>query len=152
MAENYTIIKPLKPGTYESKRFQKSEDKENMYYVVTEEGMLTYDTGENVAFGEGWTNWVEDLGPFRLVEEPKPREPKAHTTTRIKARLNWEGIEKIVDITSGRAAVSLSVRPNPSEYGDTTGTTNLTPDQAEQLAKDILERVAEIRTNEEAGA
>lgn len=81
-------------------------------------------------------------------------EPKAHTTTTITTRQDWGGEERIVNVTSGSAALSLSVIPNPSLFGhDYRGSTNLTPEQAEQLANDILDRVAEIRAgqNEEAG-
>lgn len=90
----------------------------------------------------------------KYVELVKSRPVKAHTTTRIMARLNYENVEKIVDITSGSKALTLTVKPNPSIYGDATGTTNLTLEQAEQVANDVLERVAEIRRNEaeEAGA
>ncbi|UVG34166.1 hypothetical protein SEA_PAVLO_110 [Microbacterium phage Pavlo] len=81
-------------------------------------------------------------------------ESKAHTTTTIATRQDWGGEERIVNVTSGSAALSLSVIPNPSLVGhDYQGSTNLTPEQAEQLANDILDRVAEIRAgqNEEAG-
>ncbi|QDH92256.1 hypothetical protein SEA_PHILLYPHILLY_107 [Microbacterium phage PhillyPhilly] len=81
-------------------------------------------------------------------------EPKAHTTTRIATRNRWAGEDRIVNVTSGTKALSLSVIPNPSLFGhEHRGSTNLTPEQAEQLANDILDRVAEIRAgqNEEAG-
>lgn len=154
MAEKYDIIRPFKPGTYESKMFPKSEDEDYMHYVITEGGKLTYDTGASVGLGEEWTRWIAELGPFRLIEESKPREPKAHTTTVIKARESWTRKNRVVSITSGHAAISMTIANDPTPYPfDGDGRTTLTPDQAEQIANDILERVAEIRrANEEAGA
>lgn len=70
---------------------------------------------------------------------------KMHTTTTISTILSWHDQERIVSVTSGSAALSLSVLENPHKVGDMRGSTSLTPEQAEELAHDLLVRVAEIR-------
>lgn len=67
------------------------------------------------------------------------------TTTTLATREHWINEDRMVSLTSGRGGLSLTVAPNPSLYGDMSGTTGLTPEQAEQLGNDLLERVAEIR-------
>lgn len=84
----------------------------------------------------GWGMW----GDFVDVVPSK-----AHTTTLIPTSLSWSDQDRMVKVTSGTGAISLSVQPNPAKYGDISGSTTLTPDQAEELAHDLLARVAEIR-------
>lgn len=74
-----------------------------------------------------------------------PAEPKSGTTTLISTRLSYENLERIVKVTNGKGALSLSVTPNPHRVGDINGYTSLTPEQAEELAHDLLTRVSEIR-------
>lgn len=81
------------------------------------------------------------------------REPKMFTTTTLATREEWINQDRIVSITSGRGGLTLNVKPNPGSIFESSGRTGLTPDQAEELANDLLERVAEIRAGlkEEAG-
>ncbi|AXC36214.1 hypothetical protein SEA_LYELL_111 [Microbacterium phage Lyell] len=54
--------------------------------------------------------------------------------------------DRIVRITSGTKAVGLAVLDDPTPYpADYRGMTTLTADQAEEIANDLLARVAEIR-------
>lgn len=117
--------------------------------IVHSEGVTRRDTFyvEGDPQGRGiWAKYVE------LVE---PRERKAHTTTIVKARENWGEKNRIIKITSGSRAIGVTIADDPTPYpyeGD--GRANLTPEQAEEIANDLLERVAEIRAGlaAEAGA
>ena len=82
------------------------------------------------------------------------KEPKMFTTTTINTREEWINQDRVVSITSGRGGLTLNVKPNPASIFESSGRTGLTVEQAEQLANDLLERVAEIRAGlkEEAGA
>lgn len=84
----------------------------------------------------GWGIW----GDFLDVVPSK-----AHTHTVVHTTLTYQDAPRTVRITSGTSALSLAVNPNPSKYGDTTGSTSLTLEQAEEIAHDLLARVAEIR-------
>ena len=70
---------------------------------------------------------------------------KAFTTTTIKTRLNYEDAPRKVGVTSGRGGISMWIGPDPTPLFDSNrGTTNLTPEQARQLAQDLIERADEI--------
>lgn len=84
----------------------------------------------------GWCIWGDYLDVVPT---------KTNTQTLISTRLNYDDVERVIKVTNGRGGLGLTVAPNPSIYGDKSGTTNLTPDQAEELAHDLLARVAEIR-------
>lgn len=84
----------------------------------------------------GWGAWGDYL-------EIVPT--KAHTTTVISTLLSWHDKERIISITSGTGAISMSIRPKPHPFGDLSGSTSLTPEEAEEIAHDLLARVAEIR-------
>lgn len=140
----YPIAKPTEPGRYESSQYPLSDSAGFMAYNITRDGKVTYDDGEPV-FGISSKPFdiLYRLGPFRLLE---PLTPKAHTSTVIKTRESWVGESRIVKITSGTKAIGLSVLDDPTPYpSDYKGVTTLTADQAEEIANDLLARVAEIR-------
>lgn len=70
---------------------------------------------------------------------------KAHSPTIISTTLGEPNLERIVRISNGPSGLSLSVTPNPAKPGIIDGTTAITPEQAEEIANDLLARVAEIR-------
>ncbi|AHL18544.1 hypothetical protein ISF9_074 [Microbacterium phage vB_MoxS-ISF9] len=70
---------------------------------------------------------------------------KAHTHTVVHTTLTYQDAPRTVSITNGTGALSLAVNPNPAEYGNVDGSTSLTLEQAEEIAHDLLARVAEIR-------
>lgn len=71
---------------------------------------------------------------------------KACTTTIIKARFNYENTPRQIGVTNGTRGISLWITPDPAPLGafGNRGTTNLTPEQARQLAQDLIERADEI--------
>lgn len=102
-------------------------------------------------YGKRYTKSPDGLDFHTAIAEslaPVEVEEKMFTTTTIATRHEWANQDRVVSVTSGRGGVSLSVWPNPHLVGDVTGTTGLTPEQAEQLALDLLARVEEIRKGE----
>ncbi|WMI33981.1 hypothetical protein SEA_ERENYEAGER_111 [Microbacterium phage Erenyeager] len=144
-AAEYPITDPTEPGRYESRRYPVREGGAEGY-VITEDGQLLYDGGESVFWRDyDWREVIYRLGPFRKLE---PVTPKSHTTTVVKTRETWAMQDRIVRITSGTKAVGLAVLDDPTPYpADYKGMTTLTADQAEEIANDLLARVAEIRAS-----
>lgn len=107
---------------------------------VSMEGKEYFGYAQGDPMGRGvWDTYLEVV---------KPNEPKAHTATIISTRLNWEGLDRMVKVTSGTSGLGLTVSPNPAKFGDIEGVTSLTVEQAEQLGNDLLARVAEIRAGQ----
>lgn len=76
---------------------------------------------------------------------------KAQTTTFINTTIGTPPLDRMVRIGSGAKNVILSVtagadrRGHGSRGGRIDGATSLTLEQAEEIARDLLARVAEIR-------
>lgn len=69
---------------------------------------------------------------------------KSFTTYTDKVRQNYEGRDVDLTLTNGRANLSFGLRV-VSEY--TGEYCNLTPDQARNLAAELIERADEIDAN-----
>lgn len=143
----HPIDVPTEHGLYESNLYPVTDEHYSpLPYRLDATGFyLTVDSGANgIRIDEPY---ISKHGPYRLLKsEAVEEKPKlAHRTTRVRTRLNWDRVERLVDIMSGNAAITLMVKPNPSKCGDITGSTNLTPEQAEEISNDLLARVAEIR-------